>query len=68
MSYTILIKMPSSNPHVTILSKKGEDEFLILNFNPNRSLGPTCLSNIKILGCSPKPKKRLPLVHSPHKT
>ena len=37
-------------------------------FNPNRSLGPTSLGDIKVFSCSPESKECLALVHGSHKT
>ena len=36
--------------------------------NPNRSLGPISLGDIKVFSCSPESKECLSLVHRPYKT
>ena len=37
-------------------------------FNPNRSLGPISLGDIKVFSCSPESKECLSLVHRSYKT
>ena len=38
------------------------------SLNPNRSLDPAGLFNIKVFSCPPESKECLPLIHGSHKT
>ena len=49
-----------------ILAACGSDEKT--EINPNRSLGPISLGDIKVFSCSPESKECLSLVHRSYKT